>query len=91
MSQVPGEINPSSRRCSPPIAATCFSAHDGTFSAAVYDDGKQVVDSDFTMMRVKIGDIRQLYNRVLEKYGKTPTIEKSLDECFPLRFFAPDL
>ena len=56
---------------------------DGSFTAAVYDDGKQVIDSAYIMERVPAADIRELYDRALEKYGKGPEIAESLIECFP--------
>ena len=63
---------------------------DGTFNAAIYDDGEQVVDPAFVVIRGEVGDVRMVYNRASEKYGKAPKIQISLDDCFPVSFFLPD-
>lgn len=60
---------------------------DDTFTAGVYEDGDQLLDSDFIIARVDAEGVRSLFNRVLKRYGKAPVISQSLSECFPSNFF----
>lgn len=60
---------------------------DGTFTAGVYENGDQLIESEFIVMRADAEDIRSLFNKVLKRYGKAPEISQSLSECFPSSFF----
>lgn len=63
---------------------------DGTFDAAVLEDGRPVAHSDFIKLKVDIKAVQELWKRARDCWQVNPEVEDGLRECFPVEFLAAE-